>query len=243
MELGELSGYLKGTYAGRHWEKLGVRRRAGILFPLFSIRTSENMGMGEYPDLNLLVDWCVLTGHSVIQLLPTNDTGVNNFPYSALSAFALNPAFLSLQKMDGAPSGASAHLENSAQTNGTRFQFLRILEKKIRLFETLFTSFQKTASSKLKAEFRDFTSKNSFWLHDYSTFMALKEIHRWRPWEEWRSKYSKRNKRAMKLFSEFHSTRVVFFFFLKNGPLLFFSKFWVNTSQLIKIKKKKKYSI
>jgi 4-alpha-glucanotransferase len=101
MDKTELSNYLTKTASASHWEKIGVKKRAGILFPLFSLKTKNNFGIGEFPDIQLLIDWCNLTGHSVIQFLPVNDTGLFNFPYSSISAYALNPLYLSPLKMDG----------------------------------------------------------------------------------------------------------------------------------------------
>ena len=51
------------------WKKIGNNRRAGVLAPLFSLYSEKSIGIGEIPDLKLLVDWCVKTGMSIIQLL------------------------------------------------------------------------------------------------------------------------------------------------------------------------------
>ena len=57
------------------------------------------MGIGEFPDLKILVDWCRRAGLSMIQLLPLNDTGFNFRPYDAQSNFALDPMYLSLEHL------------------------------------------------------------------------------------------------------------------------------------------------
>src|SRR5262249_46802420 len=68
----------------------------GIALPLFSLRSKESCGIGEFYDLLPLIPWCKEVGFDVIQLLPLNDSGLETSPYSALSAFALNPLYLSL---------------------------------------------------------------------------------------------------------------------------------------------------
>src|SRR5688500_2846777 len=84
------SGFLS-TASGRHWRRIGTRRRGGVAVPLFSLHSKKSLGVGELPDLKLLADWCRASGLSVIQLLPMNDTGSGFRPYDAESGNALEP--------------------------------------------------------------------------------------------------------------------------------------------------------
>lgn len=61
-------------------------RGAGVAVPIFSIRTEADIGVGEFLDLKLLVDWSVQSGFHLVQLLPINDTSVHkmwwdSYPY------------------------------------------------------------------------------------------------------------------------------------------------------------------
>ena len=47
-----------------------LTRSAGILIPLFSIRTRNSLGRGGIPDLAPMMDFALSMGHRVIQLLP-----------------------------------------------------------------------------------------------------------------------------------------------------------------------------
>lgn len=54
--------------------------------PIFSLRSEDDVGTGEFLDLKLLVDVAVKAGLHLIQLLPVNDTSVNkmwwdSYPY------------------------------------------------------------------------------------------------------------------------------------------------------------------
>jgi len=76
---------------------------AGISIPVFSLRTERSYGVGEFSDLKLLVDWAKQTGFKLVQILPVNDTSAthtwkDSYPYAAISAFALHPMFLDLDK-------------------------------------------------------------------------------------------------------------------------------------------------
>ncbi len=73
------------------------RRRAGVLIPLFSIRSGNGWGLGEIPDIVPFATWASKAGFSVLQLLPVCQTsGADPSPYAAMSAFALDPIYLSL---------------------------------------------------------------------------------------------------------------------------------------------------
>ena len=75
-------------------------RRAGALVPLFSIPSTESWGIGEIADLPLLARWLRDAGLSALQLLPVNEMGEGQTsPYSALSAMAIDPIFISLREL------------------------------------------------------------------------------------------------------------------------------------------------
>ncbi|GFP83796.1 4-alpha-glucanotransferase dpe2 [Phtheirospermum japonicum] len=79
-------------------------RGAGVAIPMFSVRSEADVGVGEFLDLKLLVDWSVESGFHLVQLLPINDTSVHrmwwdSYPYSSLSVFALHPLYLRVQAL------------------------------------------------------------------------------------------------------------------------------------------------
>ncbi|KAJ6992126.1 4-alpha-glucanotransferase DPE2 [Populus alba x Populus x berolinensis] len=79
-------------------------RGAGVAIPMFSVRSEADLGVGEFLDLKLLVDWAVESGFHLVQLLPINDTSVHgmwwdSYPYSSLSVFALHPLYLRVEAL------------------------------------------------------------------------------------------------------------------------------------------------
>ena len=79
---------------------------AGVAIPVFSLRSNNSFGVGEFNDIKLLVDWADEVGLKMIQLLPINDTSATNtwkdsYPYAAISAFALHPIYINLNKVGG----------------------------------------------------------------------------------------------------------------------------------------------
>ncbi|CRX38217.1 4-alpha-glucanotransferase [Estrella lausannensis] len=95
----------KDLAAKKQWETIGFRHHHGIAVPLFSLWSEKSTGVGEYLDLLPLIDWCQEVGFNIIQLLPLNDTQGEASPYSAVSAFALNPIHLSLSALRGFDGG------------------------------------------------------------------------------------------------------------------------------------------
>ena len=49
-------------------------RAAGVVVPIFSLRSEDGCGVGDFGDLKKLADWTQKTGQKVIQILPLNDT-------------------------------------------------------------------------------------------------------------------------------------------------------------------------
>ncbi len=93
--------YLEHAAARPHWERVGVRRRLGVCVPLSALRSVRACGVGDTADLFPLIDWCRSIGAGVIQLLPLNDMGSDCVPYAAMSAFALDPVYVALDRIPG----------------------------------------------------------------------------------------------------------------------------------------------
>ena len=72
-------------------------RRAGLLLPLFSARSTRSWGIGDIADLARLGPWLRASGFRLLQVLPVNDmaTGQTS-PYSALSAMAIESLYIAL---------------------------------------------------------------------------------------------------------------------------------------------------
>src|SRR5687768_10631838 len=76
-------------------------RRAGISVPLFSLRSSRSWGIGEIGDIPAFAEWLRDANQSVLQILPLNELAPSETsPYSALSAMAIDPQFISVWMME-----------------------------------------------------------------------------------------------------------------------------------------------
>ena len=83
---------------------INYKYNAGVAVPVFSLRSEDGCGIGEFLDLKKLADWCVMTGLKMIQILPINDTTTDggwgdSYPYKSISTKALHPIYLNLERV------------------------------------------------------------------------------------------------------------------------------------------------
>src|SRR6476620_440003 len=72
------------------------RKIAGVLAPLFALRTENDLGVGDLEALRQFIDWAAGIGFQLVQLLPINEMGGDHSPYNAISAVAIEPTTLHL---------------------------------------------------------------------------------------------------------------------------------------------------
>ena len=117
-------------------------RGAGTAIPVFSLRSADDFGIGEFRDLHKLIDWAEATGQCIIQLLPVNDTtregGWNDsYPYSPVSSFALNPMYIHLQSL-GIKENAEFKRQQAALNALPEIDYPRVFEAKMRYLRKAF---------------------------------------------------------------------------------------------------------
>ena len=79
---------------------------AGVLAPLFALRSEDDLGVGDVGGLRQFIDWSRGLGFKLVQLLPINETGGDNSPYNAISSRAID--LTTLQLAPGVPEDLSA---------------------------------------------------------------------------------------------------------------------------------------
>ena len=164
----------------RTWDWFGLTERQtmkGVAVPLFSLRTEDDFGIGEYADLPKLGDWCVANDMKIIQILPINDTTAHfdwgdSYPYNAISAFALNPIYLNLKQL-GIKEDAAFKRMRTMLNKEESANYPKVLKAKWKHFQTAFE--QQWESLKDAAEFQQFVKENEDWLHDYAQYCAERD--------------------------------------------------------------------
>ena len=167
------------------WDWFGStqrRRRLGVAVPIFSLRSEESLGIGEYADLKKMADWCVAIGLDLIQILPVNDTTAwhdwrDSYPYNAISAFALNPIYLNLSAM-----GIAVDAEDIPQPQ-RNVDFPAVQQLKWRYFKIGFASDWET--TKNSADYHLFFKDNEDWLLPYAAFCAQRDANNTMDAQKW----------------------------------------------------------
>jgi len=191
------------------WKHIGVNKRAGVVVPLFSVYSQKSIGIGDLDDLKLLIDWADLTGNSIIQLLPLNEVGYNFCPYDSISSFALEPVYISLEKIPKKhKSTFEAKIENLRKEflRGKTYVDYRIKKAKLQLLRDMFIAEGRDVSDEL----RKFIEDNIYWLQDFILFKVIKEYQSGKAWYEWEDKYKYRDPAVLENFKKKHEREITF---------------------------------
>ena len=164
---------------------------AGVAVPVFSLRSNANAGVGEFADIQMLVDWAKKTGLRLVQILPVNDTTAthtwtDSYPYAAISAFALHPMYLRLEDV---ADDANKHLVPAVNGERARLNSLAAVDYeavnslKWAVLKQLFP-LQKDALFATEG-YKQFYSQNSHWLLPYAAFCYLRDIYGTADFNNW----------------------------------------------------------
>lgn len=200
---------------GRQWKRVGFRHHHGIDVPLFSLHSKNSCGIGEFTDLIPLLNWCKEVGMDTIQLLPLNDTGPESSPYSAISAFALNPIHLGLTVLPGVekhPELLSQIKELQKLTKSKRVDYQKVRPAKYLFFrEYHHFEGQRIIES---SHYQEFIESHP-WIFGYALFKALKVSKRWRSWKEWEAFIRPPNQETFNRLCKEFSNEIHFHIFLQ----------------------------
>ncbi|MCB1177888.1 MAG: 4-alpha-glucanotransferase [Leptospiraceae bacterium] len=149
-------------------------KRAGVSFPLVSLFTEKSYGCGDIYSLHVLYHWAIESGVSILQILPLNDLGYGRSPYSSVSAFAIDPVYISLHLLGLA--------EYKNQIPNSSLNIKKVKEEKIQFLKS---HFKKRYDLQLIKKLEDFANKFS-WLRPYAAFKILYEKNEGFHWSKWK---------------------------------------------------------
>lgn len=166
---------------------------AGVAIPVFSLRSENSFGTGEFTDIKLLVDWARQTGLKLIQLLPVNDTTathtwVDSYPYAAISAFGLHPLFINLEKVAGSRNSAILKplKEKQKELNALpHVDYEQVMQCKFAVIKKLYHHQKEDLKSDIK--YFEFFDLNRQWLVPYAVFCYLRDRYNIADYSKWPS--------------------------------------------------------
>ena len=169
-------GEVRVVYGGILHLKEKTWRAAGVVIPVFALRSEHSCGVGDFGDLKRMVDWAVATGMKIIQLLPVNDTTTDgrwhdSYPYNITSCFALHPHYLDLEQLGELKSknAMTAYRRQQRELNALPYSDYEAVERvKSEYVSDIFAERgeQTLASNGFKAWYEE----NKEWLEPYARY-------------------------------------------------------------------------
>ena len=166
-------------------------RIAGTAVPVFSLRTEDSCGIGDFLDLKKMIDFLKVTGQNVLQLLPVNDTTMthtrkDSYPYGAISIYALHPIYINL--------GAVGRINDEEYLKSFHGKAIRLnrlgsidyeaVEKLKWIY--LRKIFEQEGVKTLESEeYKSFLELNRYWLEPYSAFCFLRDRYKTAEFDKW----------------------------------------------------------
>ena len=155
-------------------------RVAGVLAPVFAVRSDHDLGCGDTHSLCEFIDWVAELGFRVVQVLPINETGGDHSPYNAISSMALDITTLwlhpaSVPELPAANFDAIVAQTDPSCLRGPAVDYVAVKALKWRLLESAFVEFERKHLGRRTVrgrKFRDFI-KSQAWLEGYTLFRAL----------------------------------------------------------------------
>ncbi len=204
-------------YSGHLW------KGAGVNIPVFSLRSQKSFGVGEFRDIRLLIDWAKKTGLKMIQLLPVNDTIAHHdwrdsYPYAAISAFALHPLYINVEKIAGKEHASIVKplRKKQKQLNElTTVDYEQVMRFKLLVLKELYEAEKDNFLNDL--DYFEFFEINRHWLVPYAAFSYLRDKFQTADFTKWKTHNAYDEKAIQKLVAPHqpHYDEVAFFYFVQ----------------------------
>jgi len=197
-------------------------RQAGVLIPLFSLRSASDWGVGEIPDLVPFARWAKDAGLSTILLLPANEAARGqNSPYFSLSAFAIDPVYVAPEAMSDFQAAGGVDALSAEEREAlvlvrraprVRWDQVRILKR--RAFQLAFARFLAEEWEKKTERARAlerFIEEERAWLPDYALFVALHDLEfAGTAWMDWPEPLRERDAAALAAARDRHAREILY---------------------------------
>lgn len=161
---------------------VGNWKGIGVAIPVFSLRTKNGHGVGEFLDIKLLVDWAKKTGLKLVQILPINDTvathtWVDSYPYAAISVFALHPIYLNLKAIGNLSTKITQEIveeQKKLLNERDKVDYEAVMKIKSRFYKLIYD--EQKDDFQQNEDFKKFFKENKYWLEPYAVFSYLRDL-------------------------------------------------------------------
>ncbi len=182
-------------------------RKSGVLMHISSLPSPYGIGtLGS--EAREFIRFLKDSGQSYWQVLPVSPTGYGNSPYQCFSSFAGNPFFIDLDMLcadELLHKSDFEHIDWGASDTAVDYNVLTTNR-----YSVLKIAADNLLSSS-PSDFDDFCACNSYWLDDYSLFMAIKGAKLNKPWYEWERLLRLRQSSALDRARAAYSSDILFY--------------------------------
>lgn len=171
------------------------QRLAGLLVPVFAMRRSGDMGIGDTRAVLETLDFCAAHHFAILQLLPVHETVGDHSPYNPISSRALSPALLTLEPdwVPGLEEETLSRLASEAwlvQLREGPVKHHSVHSLKLQILMEAAAGFESKATADEREDFESFQEQEAGWLQPYALFRTLvQEYDNLAHWEQWRPEH------------------------------------------------------
>ena len=164
---------------------------AGTVIPIFSLRSEGSFGVGDFGDLQKMIDWCAKTRQRVLQVLPINDTNMtftwqDSYPYNSISIYALHPQYTDFRQLPQLKDQERKAYYDALQKDLNalpQIDYERMNNAKMAYLRELYAQ---EGSKMMKTEaFKQFFEQNKEWLVPYAAFCHYRDLYGTPVFTEW----------------------------------------------------------
>ena len=195
-------------------------RTSGFLLPVFSIPSKYGIGCFS-KEAYQFVDQLRECNQRYWQILPLGPTSYGDSPYQSFSTFAGNPYFIDLEVL--IENGLLTEEECDAADFGddpTKVDYASLYTSR---YDLLYKAYERSNINE-DPLFHEFRQANSYWLRDYSLFMAVKDFFKGISFDQWPEDIRYRYSYALEYYQKELYFRIEFYEFLQYE----FSKQWAK---------------
>jgi 4-alpha-glucanotransferase len=214
------------AYLPSHLENGG--KLWGISTQLYALKRDKGWGIGDFQDLDELMEAANSLGASVVGLNPLHMLFVRDperaSPYQPSSRMFLNPLYVDIARV---PEFKEATARKKLGAMAASFAdspkedsiaYAKVTESKWSALETLYDVFQSkhlAKNDKRAKAFKAFREREGHPLHRFALFEALSEKFQPLPWQEWPEVYQNPESPDVAKFDQQNESRVTFYCYLQ----------------------------
>jgi 4-alpha-glucanotransferase len=165
---------------------------------LYGVRSARNWGIGDFTDLEALIELAASLGADGVGLNPLHalfdDRPADCSPYSPNSRLFLNPLYIDVEKLPEFPPGACTESRDAiARLRASDIvDYVAVAELKWRALRSAFEAFKANPKTERHAAFSKFRTERGAMLSRFACFEALRHKFN-KPWWEWPEEWRQPN--------------------------------------------------